>query len=315
MKRTCIYLLTVLFIAACDKYEAEEFTQKQEPVRFNLKVDNYTRAVSTFGPIDLTQLKASADGFSVVSSGLVGIDMNNVVVKYGSGKWNYTNDYFWPLNPTQNASFTAYAPAGTSGTSLTTSGLTVTNFIPAATPASQIDLIYAPPAVFNRGTSGTSGVNLTFKHLLTQVVFSVTTDISASNNPKIVDIALTAPRSRGSYSPTTSTWTSSNQSVVYTVFNNNVISATPILSTPLLMIPQATLPVGTKIQMVINVNNKQRMKSASLTSLPSVTSWQAGYKVTYNVLIAKADVPGATRADSTAEDPEIIITAKEETWQ
>lgn len=308
-------LLTIALFASCDKQEAEGLMPDEEqPVRFNLEVNGYTRAVSTFGPIDLTALKASADGFSVKSTGLVGIDMNNLVVKYSGGKWSYNSDYYWPLNLSQNVSFTAYAPAGTANVSLAANGLTVTNFIPGTTTASQIDLLYARPTNFTRGTSGTSGVNLSFKHLLTQILFSVTTNISASNNPKIVSIELTAPRSKGSYNPATEVWSSSNNSVIYTVFSSNTISATPVVSSPLLMIPQATLPNGTRIRVTILVNGVQRSKFINLTGLPTVTSWQPGTKVTYNVSIPKADVPGATRSDGGEQDPEIIITAQQEEW-
>lgn len=308
-------MIILLFAASCSKEQAIDSYDDEKRIKFNLEVDNYTRAVSTFGPIDLTALKASLDGFAVSTSGL-GVNMNNLAVKYSSSHWTYTGDYFWSINPSTNATFTAYAPAGTSNVTLAATGLTATNFIPGTTPSSQIDLIYAPPANFNRGTSGAGGVNLTFKHLLTQIIFSVTTDISASNNPKITSIILTAPRSKGSYSPSTDTWTSAANSVSYTVFSNNTISATPIVSAPLLMIPQASIPTGTTAKVTINVNGTSRNKTISLRGLPTVTAWQNGYKVTYNVSIPKVDVPGATRSSiNTEEDFDITLSAKEEIWR
>lgn len=303
------YVLIAVFVSSCSRDEIINDYSNEDRIEFNAGVENYTRTASTFGPIDITALRNSSDGFAVSTSGL-GVNMNNLVVKYDGSKWAYTGDYFWSINPSQSATFTAYAPAGTANVTLAATGLTATNFIPGTTPASQIDLIYASPASFSRGTSGKTGVNFTFRHLLTQIVFSVTSDISASNNPQITSIVLTVPRSKGSYNPSTGAWTAVANSVNYTVFNNNTISATPVVSAPLLMIPQSSIPNATSARITINVNGRSRSKNVSLRNLTTVTSWQSGYKVTYNVSIPKADVPGATRAGAE-NDFDIIITAEE----
>lgn len=286
MKRITIAIAAIIVMASCSKNELKEEGNKK-PIEFTTVVGNNTKA--TTGLIDLTALKASTDGFAVSTNGLGASDeMNSVAVTYNNTNltWNYTGDYFWPISPSQNVSFTAYAPAGTPNILLTGTGLTATNFIPSATVGSQIDLIYAAPANFNRLTSS-SGVALTFNHILSQIVFSITTDIPAADNPKIVSIVLTVPQNKGSYNGTS--WTPAASSQSYTLFNNNALSGTAVTSTPLLLIPQ-TLPVGTNATITFNVNGASSSNTIDLSTLTTVTSWQPGTKVTYNVLFNNNDL-------------------------
>lgn len=274
-------------MASCSSDEIINDTQNNA-VKFSAVIGNHNRAVSTTGLIDLTALKASTDGFAVSTSGLgTGGEMSNVAVKYSGSVWSYTGDYFWPISISQNVTFTAYAPAGATGVTLSGTGVTVSNFIPASTPSSQIDLIYAAPSSFNRNGSGASGVALTFNHLLTQVVFAVTTDIPAADNPTIVSIVLSIPNGSGAYNGTA--WTASASPQSYTVFSSNALSSTAVTSTPLLMIPQ-TLPSGTNAAVTFSVKGVSTTSTMDLSTLSVVKSWSAGTKVTYSILFNNADL-------------------------
>lgn len=285
MKKIAFALVLVALTASCAKNEITQDVNNTA-VRFTSVVGNNTRA--TTGLIDLPALKSSTDGFEVCTNGLgASGEMHNVKVTYNGTAWTYTGDYYWPLSATQDVAFTAYAPAGTANVALTSAGLTATNFVPAATAANQIDLIYAAPANFNRLGSGVNGVALTFNHILTQVVFSVSTDIPAADNPLISSIVLTVPQNQGSYNGTT--WTAASNSQTYTLFNNTVIGSTPVSSTPLLLIPQ-TIPAGTTAAITFSVNGSSTTSTVALNSLTTVTSWQPGTKVTYNILFNNADL-------------------------
>lgn len=317
------------FVSACTKEEPDfpefseaggdnriEFAAELNPFASEQELlgdedENRTRAVSTFGPIDLSALQGSADGFSVVTSGL-GSNMNNVPVTYSGGQWRYSGDYFWPLNASQNITFTAYAPAGAAGTSLTAAGFTVTNFVPDPTVANQVDLIYAQPASFNRnGASG--GVPLSFRHLLTQVVFSIKTDVPASSNPRVVSLVLTVPASKGSYSSSSNSWNNSLNSVSYSVFNNNPIGSTPIYATPMLMIPQTNLLLSTPTGVInLTVNGVPKTKTFSLGVL-TLSSWPMGAKITYNISVSQLSLLLRSASDEDL-DVDVTMTVEQSAW-
>lgn len=281
MKKIIFAAIAITAMVSCSKNEITQDANNTK-IDFTTVVGN-TRA--TVGLIDLAALKASTDGFAVCTNGLGG-EMNNVAVTYNAGAWGYTEDYYWPLNASQNVSFTAYAPAGTSNVTLTGTGLTATDFVPAATVGSQIDLVYAAPASFNRTTSG-NGVVLTFNHILTQVVFSVTTDIPQANSPKIAKIELVVPQNKGSYNGTA--WTAASGSQTYTLFNNDAVGTTAVTSTPLLLIPQTLIP-GTTANITFNVDGAPSVGSTDLSSLSNVKTWDAGTKVTYNISFNNSDL-------------------------
>lgn len=284
MKNILIAVSVIALMASCSKNEITG-EETSSPIKFTSVVGNNTKA--TTGIIDLAALKASTDGYAVCTNGLgAGDEMDNVAVKYNGSSWEYTGHYFWPLNYIENVSFTAYAPAGTANVALTSTGLTATNFIPAATVGSQIDLLYAPPANFNR-LGSSSGVSLTFNHILTQVVFAVSTDIPSTDLPKITSIVLNVPQNKGSYNGTA--WTAASNPQSYTLFNNNTLSSTAITSTPLLLIPQ-TITVGMSVTVTLSINGTTNFSTTDLSTLLTVSSWQPGTKVTYNVFFSNADL-------------------------
>lgn len=289
MKKLLLAFVAVIVMVSCSKNEITDVSGNNDAIKFGAAVGNNSigrAAVSTFGVIDLVGLKASADGFAVSTSGL-GAEMNALPVTHNGTSWTYTGDYYWPINPAVNVSFTAYAPAGLAAASLSGTGLTVTSFTPSTTIANQVDILYAPPANFSRNTSGAAGVALTFNHILTQVVFAVNTDIPSASSPKIVSIVLTIPKGTGTYSG--GTWTTTTGSQSYTLFNNNTISSTAIYSTPILMLPQ-TLASGTNAVVTFSVNGSTTSSTVDLSSLTTVTSWTAGTKVTYDISFNAADL-------------------------
>lgn len=284
VEKTLFLIGIVCGTFSCTTSETEdEFVHNA--ITFNSTIgDPTTKAASTYGIIDLTALRASTDGFAVSTTGLgASTEMNNLVVKYASSLWSYSGDYFWPISPSQNVSFTAYAPAGATGVALTSSGLTATKFIPAASAANQIDLIYAAPANYNRGSSGSTGVPLAFKHVLTQVVFSATTLLPTLLNPTIVSMTLTVPHNSGSFNGTS--WTSSSAPQTYTIFTNRVLGLTPIVSTPLLLIPQ-TLVSGTNVVISTSLSGILQGTQTVDLSTTSKNTWSIGKKITYNVTLS-----------------------------
>ena len=311
-------LLVFILAVSCSKSEFEEdYPVNRTCITFNAAVSDCVDQIARSGLIDLPTLKSSSAGFTVSTNGL-GTNMNNVVVKYNANAWSYIGDYYWPVNPAQNASFTAYAPAGTTGASLSSSGLTVTNFTPNTTIANQVDLIYAPPANFNQNTSGASGVSLGFKHILTQLAFTVKATGTGIlfNNPKVESLVLEVPRSRGSYNG--SSWTPSSYTQSYTIFNNTSIGSTPVESAaPLLLVPH-TLPNGTKI--IANISytwilwGQNETRTFELNQ-QSLKTWSPGTKVTYNITINSSGSQTPNAAKASADSCEISLSLDVEETQ
>lgn len=279
-------LLVLLFISSCEKDKTH--VPERSPITFDSDVSEPSRlAVSTYGPITLARLKASTDGFAVSTNGLgSGGEMAGLAVKYNStaSAWQYTGNYYWPISPSQNVAFTAYAPAGLSGASLTSSGLILTNYIAPNNTNSQVDILYAPPTNYTR--SG-GNVSLNFRHILTQIIFSVTTDIPSTSTPKIVSIQLCVNNGQGSFNG--STWSPSTYVSCYTVFNSNTISSTPVTSVPIFVIPQ-TIPGGTNAKVTVSTKKGTYFKVIDLSSLSTVKAWNQNTLVTYNVFISKGSV-------------------------
>lgn len=283
-----------------------------DTITFSIGIGDYTRAVSTFGPINLNALHSSTDGFAVCTSGLgSSSEMNNVAVTYNTSTrlWGYTGNYYWPSAAAQNVSFTAYAPAGTTGVTFTSAGLSISAFTPASTPASQIDLIYAAPANFNRRGSGTGGVVLTFTHLLTQVLFAVVTDIPSSSSPVINSVQLYVPHARGSYNGTS--WNTTANPGTYTLFSKNAIGSVPIISTPLLLVPCGSIVKNTYVVINFTANGTIYSRLYDLSTLTNVTTWDQGKKITYTIQIKQADLHADTRSGAGPNMIEITATERE----
>ena len=98
------------------------------------------------------------------------------VTKEGNG-WEEQNgkDYYWPKASDENVklSFAAYSPAefGSGTASYGATGLTIANFEVNDVVSNQIDLMYSE-RVLNQTETSDGGVNITFKHALSSIVFA-----------------------------------------------------------------------------------------------------------------------------------------------
>ena len=102
---------------------------------------------------------------------------NMLVSKASSGStWNTEHTYYWPK---YDLGFYAYAPTDISGVSISDAGKTITGFTPGKNVDNQVDLLVAYNTG-NRTANEASGVELNFKHALSQI------DVQAKcSNPNI----------------------------------------------------------------------------------------------------------------------------------
>ena len=329
-------------LAACSKNEADTTAVEQARViNFNTVANKATKA-----PITGTTYSYNCPAFGVFASYLeknkTWADdkadavryMDDVTVSFNDTKdiWVPSSTYYWPLEGT--LSFIAYSPAtaATAAFAEATGTLTLTGFTVNTTVASQVDLLYSSIAAdktqnesyYVDGTNskdsetaeGDKGVNIKFKHALSQVIFKAKTadevydaGLSFKVNSITVNAASTATSmtvtnpTDAQLSSAITTWTAPGTNVNFAVSSADFPAAantylTKTLSDPigdpLLMIP-VTAFAGTDPTVTISYTLYRTSDNVDLGSktvtihfkdvADTITSWQAGKKYTYNLTI------------------------------
>lgn len=131
---------------------------------------------------------------------------NMLVSKASSGStWNTEHTYYWPK---YDLGFYAYAPTNIGGVSIDNTGKKITDFVPDKDVNQQIDLLVAYNTG-NRSNNEASGVELNFKHALSQI------DVQAKcSNPNIEivvkSIRFVNVKTKGSFTYPAQTTTAGN---------------------------------------------------------------------------------------------------------
>ena len=148
--------------------------------------------VSNFGSFRVSSFQASQANY-----------MDKVLYSNNGGAWSTdAGKFFWPVEG--DLHFYAYAPevpgaADAPGTyEITSSSQKLANFSPCATAAEQKDFVYAY-AKGNLTDNGTSGVDVDFKHALTEVSIAAKNDNSAYT-VEVTGVKLGNIKSKGTFS-------------------------------------------------------------------------------------------------------------------
>ena len=335
--------IAVLALASCSNNTLDPQSQKAREINFNTVANKATRA-----PITGTTYSYNCPAFGVFAYYLASGNwntaaanssavsyMNNVTVSFDDGIdiWKPSSTYYWPLQG--KLTFIAYSPAvGETGapTSATFSNaglLTLSGFTVNSTVADQVDLLYSSinadkeaneaPYVDagNYKNSGeVTGVNIKFKHALSQVIFKAKAadDVYAAGlSFKIDSIVVNAPSTATSMtvsnpadndeSATITTWNSPSTPANFVVSGAAFPEAantylTDEFSDPigdaLLMIPLTSFE-GTNYNVRVrytlyrldgNVNLGSKAVNIKFDDVDDVvTAWQAGKKYVYNLTI------------------------------
>ena len=128
-----------------------------------------------------------------------------MVNKSSGDAWTTAATYYWP---SYNLGFYAYAPTNIGGVSINDAGKKITDFVPNKDVNQQIDLLVAYNTG-NRSNNEASGVELNFKHALSQI------DVQAKcSNPNIEivvkSIRFVNVKTKGSFTYPTQTTTAGN---------------------------------------------------------------------------------------------------------
>lgn len=326
-------------IAACTKNNVDRVNDRL--INFNTVANKATKA-----PISGTTYAYDAPAFGVFAWYLASGNwntsaanssavsyMDDVEVSFNDTKdiWAPSDTYYWPLEG--KLTFIAYSPKSAASATFSNAGvLTLTNFTVASTVADQVDLLYSAIAAdktqnesyyTDSGNSknsetaeGDKGVNIQFKHALSQIIFKAKTAdevYDAGLSFKVDAITVNAASTAASMTvtnPTTSdlasaitTWnnpgTNANFAVSSTAFPaaaNTYLTKTlsDAIGDPLLMIPvtafATTDPSVTVSYTLYRISDNQDLGSKEVTIHfdaidDVVTNWQAGKKYEYDLTI------------------------------
>lgn len=342
-----IAVAAVVALAACTKNNPDDAVYQQNRV-INF---NTVAGLATKAPISGTTYSYNAPAFGVFASYLEKDKtwaankvtatryMDDVEVSFNDTKdiWAPASTYYWPLEG--SLSFIAYSPkaAATAAFAEATGTLTLTGFTVNSTVAEQVDLLYssvnadrtmnesyytdATNSKNSENAEGDKGVNIKFKHALSQVIFKAKTaddvydaGMSFKVNTITVNAASTADNmtvinpADGDAAATITTWTNPKTNADFAVRSEDFPNATvatgaanflgKTLSDPigdaLLMIPvtafAGTDPTVTIKYTLYRLSDALPMGSKTVTIHfedidDVVTNWQAGKKYVYNLTI------------------------------
>lgn len=285
MKKNLFLLgMAVAALASCTNEEVTDVARNRA-IRFDQFVNNNTRAV--------TELTSITDFYVFGKAGDADVFVNerNDVVKY------------WEVNKIYN--FAAYADGENGKLDGATYDLTSKSLtIPSYTPDDAKDLIAAVSEEIRTGVDLTNQqpVSLTFKHMLSQVKFTFTTDVDESYIIKISGIKFTAVKiAKGTYSASGATWTEgTNGEYAFSEIADIAVEEGEASCDSKLVIPQgstdqiqveftATMS-GAGLEDKVKTFTANLDVAENIAGESAVNTWMPGYRYNYTAEITAADI-------------------------
>lgn len=227
--------------------------------------------------------------------------MDNVEIWLNAAKWkNHTKPYFWPK--TGQLSFVCYSPYafGTGTVAATaTKGVTFTGFTTTNDLSKQVDLMTMD--VLKDQTKAGAEVEAAFKHILSQVVFTVAPkeNLSAYVDDLTLDrLVLKAVKSVGNYASTDETvangsWNNVTTPIDYTFATamdvDHTDTTAAAVGNPAIVIPQACENYVVEVDYTITYIGGAIDKLTGVQLMISTEEWEKGNKYTYNLQIGLGD--------------------------
>lgn len=228
--------------------------------------------------------------------------MEKVDISLVDGQWkNAARSYHWPK--TGQLSFVCYSPFefGTGTVSATaTKGVKIDGFTATNNLAQQVDLMTMD--VLKDQTKAGGEVEAAFKHILSQIVFTVAPkeDLSASVETITLDgLVLKAVDTKANYAQTdetvaTGAWSNHSEDVDYTFLTApqsvSVSSTTAVnVGNAAIVIPQTC--VGYKLLVSYTITYKGGAKDVmeDVEVTIATAKWEKGLKYVYNIQIGLGD--------------------------
>lgn len=168
MKKKSILLMTcAAFMVACSNDSTVADVSTSDAISFTSSIRSMTKAVYTSETFDKFKVYAFVDG------SIQDPDWSDDVVKVNANKWVTSAIRNWPEDGDKQLTFFAYAPSDLNPT-ISRTEQKLADFSPKTALADQQDIVTA----YNTGTKNGNkqGVNLNFRHALTQVEILATNE-------------------------------------------------------------------------------------------------------------------------------------------
>ena len=167
MKRFFLSLLAVvsLMLTACNMNELESVNRAADLINFTVTNGGMTKAV------DVTTANLSAFEVTAFNHGTeTSPYINAVSYTGGSGTFASATPYYWPEG---NLDFYAWSQGAATGNQVSKTNYKTFVVTPSATPASQVDLIFAGKTNIGKANSTDGAIALNFRHAESKVVVKV----------------------------------------------------------------------------------------------------------------------------------------------
>lgn len=290
MRKTYM-LVAIAAIAAtsCSEIENEDINSNRE-IAFSPEIGKSTRSGLINGttfPTNDANYHFSIFAFYKPAGGSDDYTtpyINDSKVIYSNSLWKNSDTYYWPSSG--SLKFVAYAPwEKVTPTYNPTDGLVITDF----DDASSTDLMYTD--ISGDMTSGS--VDLTFKHALTQIYFTmVTTQSNVTFTIKRLQVQDVVGKATFKSLPTPA-WTLSTDPswvVTYTPFiGNTIVRSTdvtyPTLGNAIMLIPQPVTNISIKVTYDINIGGVSTQTNKTKTVTLSGADWAPNQRIKYALSI------------------------------
>ena len=281
------FCIALAFLTGCNKgldTRVEDPASSGTPISFTSE-DSWTRAETS----NLAAIQSG--GFQVwgklttdtYPNGTQQFGESGTLVTYAAAKseWTYSPVRYW-MKGTYDF-FAVYPPSLAESATVDSRGVKFDYDV-----TTQKDILAAHPEPI-KGEERPSAVRLDFSHLLSKLEFAAKSSSSFKAELNGIDIKIVAKSA--SYSSATSQWSNHQVSrdIIYTVRGNeNLGSAYVTLESDILMIPQDYKDVILVVRYM--VNGTQKSVNLSIPSYTdkngnTVTTWQPGFKYTYNLSV------------------------------
>lgn len=312
MKKILFAALAALAITSCTQNEEIEAPSQKSEVNFKTVVGKASRATpmldAAFNNFKVYAYNTGAtEQASVTQLGETTFMPGVKVEKKGDPQaWTVDGTYYWPA--TAKVQFFAYSPMESTALTNWTANGQYPSFSYTVEPvATQEDLIIAQAIDKDKTTNATTGVNLTFKHILTQINFSAKGEtnnytytitaikISGVNQTNTYTYAGLDNAPAGTWGAVPTDPVEEENAYVYDGDYTATINGTEIdlhkADGALLLLPQ-TLPNGAKITISysVNDNNGNEIFNGNGTVDLKDAVWKAGSKINYTLTLSNNGV-------------------------
>lgn len=294
---TTLAAFAVLAMVSCNKTD-EGLTTPQTEIGFGVEMAKSTRAAIEDG-VYPTGEKFGVFAYALTDNKKWETDkasattlMNNVEISHQTDVWKATTGkYYWPNDSKSSITFIAYSPKNFTwdGTPIPASyslsnsdGLTFTDFETDA----ETDLMYADERKNKLGPY-LGGLNVVFKHALTNIFFTAETDkvyddiTFTIKSIKVIDVL-----TKGTFKALpTPTWTLASDNGIFTPYPDTepgvVVTSTRTgkIGTELMMIPQDVSTVTVEVVYTISGTNVATETVTSLVALDGL--WETNQRIEY----------------------------------